>query len=163
MAKDKTMIIAEAASTIFYDGTDVGYTLGGVELTQDITKFDVTADQSNTALQQTLQEKIWRVKVPMTEMSIENMAIAFTVDTPNINGSTRIVFDSTDDPAVKTLGFVTTNLNNDTIRIFFHEVQVESMDSITFNKAAQAVMNVTFRCFDAASTNLPGYAYRQTS
>jgi len=163
MAKDKTLIVAEAASTIFYDGSDVGYTLGGVELTQDITKFDVTADQSNTALQQTLQEKIWRVKVPMTEMSIANMGVAFTVDTANTHGSTNIIFDSTDDPATKTLGFVTPNLNGDVIRVFYHAVQVESVDAVTFNKAAQAVLNVTFRCFDAAGTSIPGYAYRQTA
>lgn len=157
---DKTLIIAREATAVFVDGTDVGYTLGGIEVTQEITTFEITADQSNAALQNTLQDKKWTIKIPFTESSLENLKLVFTAATASLTSSTKLIFDNTDYPDPFTLGFVVPNQNGDTLTWFWHEVQVESQDAITFNKANQAVYPVTFKAFAATGTNEPGYVYR---
>lgn len=59
---------------VFYDGLDLGYTKGGVEVSVSTDTHEVTIDQfGKTAINQLVTGREIKVKVPMAETTIENL------------------------------------------------------------------------------------------
>lgn len=165
MAGDKNLIGVGAANTVWVGGSDVGYTLGGVELSINQNTFDLEADQSNSALAITLLEKEYFIKVPFAESSIDNIATFFTADKATaVTGTTALILDSNDFPGTTTLGF-TTNLfgASKVLHFFFHAVQVDSVEAVNVNKGSQQVWAVNFRAFPITGGTSPGYIYLKTA
>lgn len=165
MATNKNLVGVGAANTVWFGGTDVGGTLGGVELSINQSTFDLEMDQSNSALAITLLEKEYFIKIPMAESSIDNIATFFTAAKGTaVTGTTKLILDSDDFPAGTTLGFTTDLFGaSKVLHFFFHEAQVDSVESVTYNKGQQAVYGVNFRAFPKTGTTTPGYIYLKTA
>ena len=164
MAGDRNLIGVGAANTVWLGGTDVGFTFGGVELSIDQTTFDLEADQVNSALAITLLEKEYTIKIPFAESSIDNIATFFTADkTTAVTGTTALILDANDFPGTTTLGFTTDLFGAaKVLHFFFHAVQVDSVDAVTYNKGNQATWGVNFRAFPITGGTSPGYIYLKT-
>ena len=162
---DKNLIGVGAASSVFVGMTDIGYTLGGIELSINQNTFDLEADQSNSALAITLLEKEYFIKVPFAESSIDNIATFFTADkTTAVTGTTALILDANDFPGTTTLGFRTDLFGAlKTLHFFFHAVQVDSVEALTVNKGSQMVWAVNFRAFPITGGTTPGYIYLKTA
>jgi hypothetical protein len=61
--------------TILYDGDDLGYTKGGVQVTVTTSKYTKTVDQfGDTAIGDVITGRNVMVKVPLAETTVENLA-----------------------------------------------------------------------------------------
>lgn len=73
MAK-KTEDVKLGACNVFYDGQDLGYTSGGVEVQIETDTKEITVDQlGNTKLSEFIQGRNCTIKVPMAESVLENL------------------------------------------------------------------------------------------
>lgn len=162
---NKNLIGVGAANAVWVGATDVGFSLGGVELSINQNTFDLEADQSNSALAITLLEKEYTVKIPFAESSIDNIATYFTADkTTAVTGTTALILDANDFPGTTTLGFTTTLFGaGKVLHFYFHAVQVDSVEAVNINKGSQIVWVVNFRAFPITGGTSPGYIYLKTA
>ena len=95
--------------TVIFDGVDLGYTKGGVEVTVSTETHEVTVDQfGSTPIGELINGRQVMAKCPLAETTIDNLALVMP-------GAT-IVSDGT--KATGTVTFVTTPpVNNDSVTI----------------------------------------------
>lgn len=70
------------------NGVSVGYTKGGVEISYKPEYTDMTVDQfGDTAIDKALKSEVFSAKVPLAEMTIDNMKKAIPTGVLTKNGS----------------------------------------------------------------------------
>jgi len=75
--------------SVTFNGTDLGYTKGGIEFSVTTEKYSVTVDQfGNTPISEIITSRVVNVTTPLAETSLENLVLVMP-------GST-LVTDGTD-------------------------------------------------------------------
>lgn len=73
MASD-TQNVKIGVCQVFYDGVDLGYTKGGVEVTVETETYEVTVDQFGASpINEYIQKRTVSAVVPLAETTLENM------------------------------------------------------------------------------------------
>lgn len=91
MAK-KTEDVKLGACNVFYDGKDLGFTSGGVEVSIETETKDITVDQlGNTKLSEIIQGRNATIKVPLAESVLENLVQILPGSTLSSNGDQLVV------------------------------------------------------------------------
>lgn len=74
---------------VFFDGVDLGYTQGGVEVTVTTETHKVNVDQfGNTTINEYIMGREVMAKVPMAETTLENLAAIMPGATMSVTGGT---------------------------------------------------------------------------
>lgn len=91
MAK-KTEDVKLGACNVFYDGQDLGYTSGGVEVQIETETKDITVDQlGNTKISEIIQGRNAKIKVPLAESVLENLVQVLPGASLSSNGEQLII------------------------------------------------------------------------
>lgn len=84
---DANNIIVGSAN-ISLDGTDVGYTMGGVRIRYEPTWLDIEADQAAGIVKKARSAERMFVNTTLLEATLEKIRLAFMQPSANLDGST---------------------------------------------------------------------------
>lgn len=152
MAYSKTAVLVGAA-TMFLNGSNVGYTTGGVQIEHAAEFYDVEADQSANPIKTFRVTETFKIKTNLLESTLENIKAAWGFD--NAIGAAT--------PGYRKLGFGGSGIvapveheldiyglapgTNRQRRIHFFKVVAVEFGSLSIEKGKEQSIPVTFQAY----------------
>ena len=157
--------ILHGISTVFLDGSDVGYTEGGVEVEKTMDTFEKLVDQELDACDIAVTQYSVLVRTSFAEDTLENIkrawnepsSITTTTGPPKFRTLKFGYQQEIPEHELKFIGYSPDGLNREYV---FYRAKQMSSSAKTLQKTDKAVIPVEFRCLpDFDKIPAEGYGY----
>ena len=162
MAIDRNQLFSGPVNILKIGGVDVGGTLGGVNVTQEDSWFEITCDQIFGISKKKLTDRRMRITFSVAEGTLANIQKAMAQPSANLSGSTLYFTD--DEQGTIALEFEVDAPDGGGKRIYYFAICYISAGEHAYTKDGQTVYPVEVEALpDPDNSDRYGYVVAEAS